>query len=85
MELVRQTKSSINQKKSVQHEGILLYNGLTYAGTTCDDFMREHYKWVGKATHWSNFNATATFGMVHLGNHKNAKIILNPYFFKPGG
>ena len=49
------------------------------------------------ATHWSNFNATATFGMVHLvilfintfikysqGNHEDAKVILEPYFFKPG-
>ena len=66
MELVRQTKASINKKKSVIHGGVLLYNGLTFAGTTNDNFMREYYKWISMATHWSNFNATASFGMVHL-------------------
>jgi len=50
----------------VIHEGVLLYNGLTFAGTTNDNFMRKFHKWISKATHWSNFNATASFGMVHL-------------------
>jgi len=47
MELVKQTKDSIQKKKSVIHEGVILYNGLTFAGTTNDNFMRRNFKWIG--------------------------------------
>jgi 26S proteasome regulatory subunit N2 len=48
---------------------------------TCNDaFLRDNISWAALATNWNRFNATATLGMIHMGNKKEANTILQPYF-----
>ena len=47
--------------------------------TTNDSFLRENINWVAKATNWSRFSATASIGMIHMGNESQAEDILSPY------
>lgn len=42
--------------------------------------MKDNLSWAGAATNWNRFNATATLGVIHMGNKKEALNILNPYF-----
>lgn len=46
------------------------------ACTTNDSFLRDNLSWVALATNWNRFNATATLGMIHMGNKKEAMTIL---------
>lgn len=50
------------------------------AVTTNDAFLRDNLSWAALATNWNRFNATATLGMIHMGNKKEAMAVLNPYF-----
>ena len=50
------------------------------AYTTNDTFLKDNLAWVGQATNWNRFNATASLGLIHGGNKKDALTILNPYF-----
>ena len=44
---------------------------------TCNDsFLRDNIQWAALATNWNRFNATATLGMIHIGNKKEAQSIL---------
>lgn len=47
---------------------------------TNDVFLRDNLQWASQATNWNRFNATATLGMIHMGNKKEAMAVLNPYF-----
>lgn len=50
------------------------------AYTTNDTFLKDNLQWVGHATNWSRFSATASLGIIHSGNKKDALEVLNPYF-----
>lgn len=50
-----------------------------HCGTTVDRFFRENSTWVGKATHWAKFSATAHHGVVHKGHRANAMNLLSAY------
>jgi 26S proteasome regulatory subunit N2 len=50
------------------------------AYTTNDTFLKDNMQWVGHVTNWNRFNATASLGVIHAGNKKDALEILNPYF-----
>jgi 26S proteasome regulatory subunit N2 len=50
------------------------------AFTTNDSFVQDNIPWVGMATNWNRFSATASMGIIHSGNKKDAMKILNPYF-----
>ena len=41
--------------------------------------LRDNLSWVSLATNWNRFNATATLGMIHMGNKKEGMQILGPY------
>jgi len=50
------------------------------AYTTNDSFLQDNLTWVAKATNWNRFTATASLGIIHMGNRKEAMKILTPYF-----
>lgn len=50
------------------------------AYTTNDSFLRDNLSWASLATNWNRFNATASLGVIHMGNKKEAMQILQPYF-----
>jgi 26S proteasome regulatory subunit N2 len=84
MLLLTKIKEKINQKSSVLHGSTLWTNGIMNAYTTNDSFVRDNLSWAAQATNWNRFNATATLGMIHMGNKKEAMTVLNPYFTGQG-
>lgn len=56
-----------------------------HAGTTSDLFLRENLEWLGMASNWSKFSATAALGVIHKGYFEQGMNILGPYLPQPGG
>ena len=50
-----------------------------HAGTTSDVFLHENLEWLGKASNWSKFSATAALGVIHKGHFEEGMNILKPY------
>lgn len=85
MVLIENLKKSIGEKNSITHGACVWANGIMNACTTNDVFLRDNLNWVAKATNWGRFSATASLGMIHMGNKKEAMNVLNPYFRGQGG
>jgi len=56
-----------------------------HSGTTSDQFLRENLEWLGQASNWSKFSATAALGVINKGYFENAMLILGPYLPSEGG
>jgi len=80
MMLINKIKDAIDVKRSMLHSSTVWCNGIMNAYTTNDTFMRDNLPWVAQATNWNRFSATASLGMIHMGNKKEANNILDPYF-----
>ena len=78
-------KESIDERKSIPHGMCVWANAIMNAMTTNDSFLRDNLDWVAKQTNWGRFSATATLGMIHMGNKESAETILNPYISGQGG
>ena len=61
-----------------------IFPGSHHAYTTNDSFLQDNLSWVAQAKNWNRFNATASLGLIHSGNQKEALTILNPYFTGAG-
>ena len=55
-----------------------------HAGTTFDTFLRENLEWLGLASNWSKFSATAGLGVIHKGHFVEGMNILGPYLPQQG-
>lgn len=80
MLLINEIKGSIGNRNSMLHSATIWTNGIMNAYTTNDAFLRDNLTWVSNATNWNRFSATASLGMIHMGNKDKAMEILNPYF-----
>jgi len=85
MLILSKIKEKIGQKNSITHGACIWANGIMNAYTTNDSFLRDNLSWAALATNWNRFNATATLGVIHMGNKKEAMAILNPYFTGAAG
>lgn len=56
-----------------------------HAGTTSDIFLRENLEWLGLASNWSKFSATAALGVIHKGHFEESMNILGPYLPQRNG
>jgi 26S proteasome regulatory subunit N2 len=56
-----------------------------HAGTTSDVFLHENLEWLGLASNWSKFSATAALGVIHKGYFEQGMTILGPYLPQAGG
>lgn len=56
-----------------------------HSGTTSDVFLRENLEWLGVASNWSKFSATAGLGVIHKGYFEQGMTILGPYLPQSGG
>mmetsp|Transcript_25435 Transcript_25435/g.19178 ORF Transcript_25435/g.19178 Transcript_25435/m.19178 type:complete len:104 (-) Transcript_25435:1627-1938(-) len=77
-------KEKIPNKNSIIHGATIWTNAMMNAYTTNDSFLRDNISWAAQATNWNRFNATASLGIIHMGNKKEAMQILNPYFTGSG-
>lgn len=49
-----------------------------------DTFLRENLDWMGRASNWAKFTATASIGVVHRGHMKESMSLLQPYLPQGG-
>jgi 26S proteasome regulatory subunit N2 len=56
-----------------------------HSGTTSDVFLRENLEWLGLASNWSKFSATAGLGVIHKGYFEEGMTILGPYLPQANG
>jgi 26S proteasome regulatory subunit N2 len=85
MALIQNIKKHIGPKSSILHGATIWSYGMMNAYTTNDTFLKDNMQWVGTVTNWNRFNATASLGIIHSGNKKEALSILNPYFSGAAG
>ncbi|KIJ45113.1 hypothetical protein M422DRAFT_29967 [Sphaerobolus stellatus SS14] len=79
MLILKNTKDSLDSRSSVYHTALTLQNAYMHAGTSSDDFMRQNLEWLGRASNWSKFSATAALGVIHKGNFDQSMTLLGPY------
>ncbi|KAI5951222.1 RPN2 [Candida jiufengensis] len=77
--ILNKTKNLLDGRSSVFHSAVTFANAYMHAGTTDDSFFRKNLEWLGKATNWSKFSATAALGVIHKGNLSQGRTILKPY------
>jgi 26S proteasome regulatory subunit N2 len=85
LSILNKVKDSLEARYSIFHTAVTLCAGLMHAKTANDTFFRNNLEWLGKATNWSKFTATAVFGVIHQGNITQAYRLLSPYLPKPAG
>lgn len=71
-------------RSSIYHNAVTFQNAFMHAGTTADTFLRENLDWLGKASNWGKYSATAALGVIHQGHFTEAKNILSPYLPSEG-
>ena len=49
-----------------------------------DTFLRDNLEWMGRASNWAKFTATASIGVVHRGHMKESMNLLQPYLPQGG-
>ncbi|TFY80665.1 hypothetical protein EWM64_g3340 [Hericium alpestre] len=79
MIILKNTKDALEPRSSIYHTAITFQNAFMHAGTTSDIFLRENLEWLGYASNWSKFTATAALGVIHKGNFEQGMVILGPY------
>ncbi|CAH2350973.1 26S proteasome regulatory subunit Rpn2p [[Candida] railenensis] len=77
--ILNKTKNLLEGRSSIFHSAVTFSNAFMHVGTTDDSFFRKNLEWLGKATNWSKFSATAALGVIHKGNLSQGKNILKPY------
>lgn len=60
-------------------------NAFANAGTSSDQFLRDNLEWLGRASNWSMFSATAALGVIHKGSLAKAMTVLGPYLPRADG
>lgn len=76
---LNKTKNLLEARDSIFHSAVTFANAFYHMGTTDDSFFRKNLEWLGKATNWSKFSATAALGVIHKGNLSQGRNILKPY------
>lgn len=79
IQILNKSKDFLDGRNSIFHSAITFENAFLHAGTTDDSFIRNNLEWLGKATNWSKFSATAALGVIHKGNLSQGRKILQPY------
>ncbi|BGP50648.1 proteasome regulatory particle base subunit [Rhodotorula kratochvilovae] len=77
--ILKNTLDALEPRNSIYHSAISFMNAFAHAGTTSDQFLRENLEFLTKASNWSKFTTTAALGVIHKGNLKQGKAILEPY------
>ncbi|KAF9244603.1 26S proteasome regulatory complex non-ATPase subcomplex Rpn2 Psmd1 subunit [Melanogaster broomeanus] len=84
MLILKNSKDSLEPRSSIYHTALTFQNAFMHAGTTSDVFLRENLEWLGMATNWAKFSATAALGVIHKGYFQEGMNILGPYLPQNG-
>ncbi|KAJ8613238.1 hypothetical protein CTAYLR_004534 [Chrysophaeum taylorii] len=78
--VIKNLKEAVDgNRNSVLHNAVVVAHGFMNAGTTNTRFLSQHLEWMGKASNWAKFTATASIGVVHAGHIKESIQLLQPY------
>jgi len=77
--ILKNTKEKLEGRSSIYHTALTLQNAYMHSGTTSDLFLRENLEWLGQASNWAKFSATAALGVINKGYFENGMVILGPY------
>lgn len=83
--LLENLRTSIDQRSSVLHNGVVVSHAFMQAGTTNDSFLRKNLDWLAKASHWAKFTASASMGVVQKGHLSESRNVLSSYLPQVGG
>ncbi|KAF7320094.1 26S proteasome regulatory subunit RPN2 [Mycena kentingensis (nom. inval.)] len=83
--ILRNTKEVLESRSSIYHTALTLQNAFMHSGTTSDVFLHENLDWLGLASNWSKFSATAGLGVIHKGYFEQGMTIVGPYLPQAGG
>lgn len=83
--ILKDTKDSLDGRSSIFHSALTFSNAFMHAGTNSDEFLRNNLDWLGKASNWSKFTATAALGVIHKGNIRTGTALLQPYLPQADG
>ncbi|KAJ7492719.1 D-isomer specific 2-hydroxyacid dehydrogenase [Mycena latifolia] len=83
--ILRNTKDVLEPRSSIYHTALTLQNAFMHSGTTSDIFLHENLDWLGLASNWSKFSATAGLGVIHKGYFEQGMTIVGPYLPQSGG
>ena len=79
MLLMKKIKTAVENRNSVLHHAAVVAHSYLNFGTTVDTFLRENLDWMGRATNWAKFTATASLGVIHKSHVKESMTLLQPY------
>lgn len=82
--LMTRLKDAVEGRNSVLHNAAVVTHAYMNAGTTNDQFLRNNLSWMGKASNWAKFTATASIGVVHKGHTSESLNLLQPYLPRGG-
>ncbi|CAH0479966.1 unnamed protein product [Peronospora belbahrii] len=82
--IMKTIKTAVENRNSVLHHAAVIAHAYMNCGTTSDSFLRENLEWLGKATNWAKFTATASLGVVHKGHIRESMNLLAPYLPQGG-
>ncbi|KAL8002353.1 putative armadillo-like helical, 26S proteasome regulatory subunit RPN2 [Plasmopara halstedii] len=82
--IMKTIKAAVENRNSVLHHAAVIAHAYMNCGTTSDTFLRENLEWLGKATNWAKFTATASLGVVHKGHVRESMNLLSPYLPQGG-
>ncbi|CAI5744626.1 unnamed protein product [Peronospora destructor] len=82
--VMKTIKIAVENRNSVLHHAAVIAHAYMNCGTTSDSFLRENLEWLGKATNWAKFTATASLGVVHRGHVRESMNLLAPYLPQGG-
>ncbi|CAO2168426.1 unnamed protein product [Urochloa humidicola] len=82
--ILKTIKQAVEMRNSVCHSATICSNAIMHAGTTVDTFLRENLEWLGRATNWSKFSATAGLGVIHRGHLQQGRALMAPYLPQNG-
>jgi 26S proteasome regulatory subunit N2 len=83
--IIRALQEVLEPRNSIYHTALTLQNAFMHSGTTSDLFLRDNLEWLGMASNWSKFSATAALGVIHKGYFEEGMTILGPYLPQAGG
>jgi 26S proteasome regulatory subunit N2 len=79
------SQDALEARHSIYHSAVTFMNAFANAGTSSDQFLRDNLEWLGRASNWSMFSATAALGVIHKGSLAKAMTVLGPYLPKADG
>jgi len=84
LQILKTIKQAVEMRNSVCHSAAICSNAIMHAGTTVDTFLRENLEWLGRATNWAKFSATAGLGVIHRGHLQQGRALMAPYLPQNG-